>query len=147
MMQLTLPGLQVMLSDLSRKGIGTLGERLAGGLLEQSGYEVSYPKIGERCGDIRAVNRATGEIHRVEVKTARRGSDGQWRFNLRKKGHTDITHADQVILLAALPSGRCVPFVIPVTALADLRQAVISSHPESYSGKLAVYRQAGGIHL
>jgi hypothetical protein len=143
----TLPGLEMALSEENRRGIGALGERLAAHLLERAGYLVSHTRPGERRGDLRVVDQTTGEIVRVEVKTARRSQDKKWRFTLRKRGHTDHRQSDIVILLAVMPSGRAIPFVVPVHVLRHQNQAVITSHPETYGGKLAVYRQRGEIQL
>lgn len=143
----TLPGLEMALSEENRRGIGALGERLAAHLLEKAGYRVSYTRPGEKRGDLRVIDQTTGEIIRVEVKTARRGKDRKWRFTLRKRRHTDHRRADVVILLAVLKSGRAIPFVVPVDVIRHRHAVAITSHPEDYSGKLAVYRQRGGIQL
>jgi alkylation response protein AidB-like acyl-CoA dehydrogenase len=145
--QYTLPGLQISLSDRSRRAVGALGERLAAALLEKAGYVVSFTQPGQQRGDLVAIQPGTGEMIFVEVKTARRGRDGKWRFTLRKRGCTDHRHADVVILLAVLKSGRPVPFVVPVDTLRHKNHAVITSHPEAYNGRLAVYRQQGAIQL
>lgn len=141
----TLPGLQMLLSDQSRRAIGTLGELTAWRLLESAGYVVS--KASKRRGDLRVVCRETGEITQVEVKCARRGKDKKWRFLLWKNGQQDHRHADVVILLAVLEWGETIPYVVPVSRLADQKQCVITSDPRKYAGKLAVYRQIGSIHL
>jgi len=124
-----------------------MGERTAAQLLEHSNYLVSFTRRGERRGDLRAVDPSTGQIHLVEVKTARRCKDGKWRFTLFLKNKIDHRHADTVMLLAVLESGRVIPFVIPINILQDQRQAVITSHPETYTGKLAAYRSQGVIQL
>jgi Holliday junction resolvase-like predicted endonuclease len=124
-----------------------MGEQVAARLLGQSGYSVSFMQARQKRGDLRVVELATGEVHYVEVKTARRGKDGKWRFTLYKKGKTDHRNADFVVLLAILESGRAVPFVIPIVVLEQRKQAVIGKHPESYVGKLAAYRQSGEIRL
>lgn len=141
----TLPGFALSLADRGRRAVGALGELTAWQMLEKSGYQVSQG--GPMRGDLRAISTQTGQIFNVEVKTARRCTDGRWRFTLRKNGHCDHRHSDIVILLAIMPSGRIIPFVVPVSVLADQKQAVITSHPEHYSGKLAVYRQKGRLEL
>lgn len=145
--QLILPSFATALADRSRRGIGALGEKTAAHLLEQSGYQVSFCQLKQKRGDLRAVSTATGQIHQVEVKTARRCKDGKWRFTLWLKNKIDHRHADVVMLLAVLESGRVITFVVPVEQLADQHQAVITSHPEKYNGKLARYRQQGVIAL
>ncbi len=143
----SLPGLQIALSEETRRGIGALGERLAAGLLEKAGYLVSFTRYGEKRGDLVAIDQTTGEVIRIEVKTSRRGKDRRWRFTLHKRGCTDHRHADVVILLAVLKSGRAIPFVVPVEAIQHVHAVTICSHPEAYGGKLAVYRQRGVIQL
>lgn len=143
--QPTLTGLRVTLADHNRLGIGTAGEMTARLLFEQAGYAVRL--AGRNKGDLTIIDTGTGESWNVEVKTSRRNRDGKWRFKLVKAGHTDHRYADYVLMLAVLKSGRCIPFLVPVAALENQRQAVICSHPESYSGKLAQYRQIGRLKL
>jgi len=142
--QLTLPSFTIALADRSRRGIGAMGERIAAQLLEKSSYQVSFTRPREKRGDLRAVDPATGQVHLIEVKTARRCKDGKWRFTLYLKNKINHRHADTVMLLAVLESGRAIPFVIPSNILANQHQAVITSHPETYTGKLAAYRITGG---
>lgn len=144
-MQPTLTGMMVHLSDKNRKGIGAAGEMTARLLFEKAGYAVRL--AGRHRGDLTVIDTTTGESTNIEVKTARRGKGGKWRFTLFKQGCTNHLDADYVLLLAVLKSGRCVPFLVPVDKLADQKQAVITSHPDSYTGKLAAYRQIGDLRL
>lgn len=145
--QLALPTMQIYLSDQKRKAIGTMGEITVARMLELSGYEVSFTHVRERRGDLRVYDIQSGEIVRVEVKTARRSKDGKYRFTLFKKGCTDYRDADVVVLLPVLKSGRTVPFVIPVDDLGNRSQVCITSHPEEYSGMWVKYRQKGELAL
>ena len=133
--------LEGRLSDKSHTAVGALGERTAWLLLERAGYIVSRP-AQKRRGDLRVLDRSTGQVVYVECKTARRCKDGKWRFTLLKKDHADHRDADYVLLLPVLASGQVVPFLIPVDTLANQRQAVITSDPRSYQGKLAAYRRS-----
>lgn len=142
----TLPGITLALSDHGRNALGALGEQWARLKLESSGYAVRYERQPGQ-GDLTAVSRATGEIFHVEVKTARRCSDKKWRFLLWKKNKQDHRQADIVLLLAVLPTGHVVPFVVPSVNLAKQRQAVITSHPNRYGGKLSAFRQRGRLIL
>lgn len=145
--QMSLITIESNISKRSHTAIGALGERAAAILLEKAGYAVSFTNQ-RQAGDLKAINTETGETYTIEVKTARRCSDRKWRFTLAKTGHTDHRHADFVILMCALKSGRMIPFVIPISELENQRAAVISSHPEDYSGKFSIYRQkAGSIRL
>lgn len=139
LIQPTLPGLQGMLSERSRQAVGALGERWAALELERAGYRVSFTHRDGR-GDLLVTNPETGEIKRVEIKTARAGQDGRWQFNMVKKGHCDYRHADVVILLPVLKSGRPVPYIVPIEAISSNRLC-ITSHPENYAGRLACFRR------
>jgi hypothetical protein len=143
--QPALPSLNIALVDRSRRSIGLMGENHAARLLEQSGYLVSFTQYAEKRGDLRAIDCKTGQIYKVEVKTARRSIDRKWRFTLYMPGLTDHRHSDVVILLAILECGSIIPFVVPIHILKDQRQAVITSHPETYAGKLAEFRTTTGV--
>lgn len=136
----SIPRLQGFLSNPNRHGIGTLGEMVAAKLLEKSGYTVSHTHVGQQRGDLRAVDQ-DGQVHHIEVKTARRGKDRKWRFLLYKKGCTNFKHADWLILLAVTASGDTVPFVIPVADLSKRSSIIISSNPRDYAGRWSAYRQ------
>lgn len=137
----SIPQLQGFLSEPGRNGIGKLGERLAALLLEQNGYIVSHQRVGQRKGDLKVID-PDGQIHRIEVKTARRSKDRKWRFLLYKSGEQDYRNSDYVLLLAVTRSGDTVPFLIPVADLKQPRSIIcISSNPRRYSGKWAAYRQ------
>lgn len=134
------PQLRGMLADERRKAIGTLGEMTAARLLTDAGYDVSFTHY-EKRGDLRVVCHQTGQIWRVEVKTARRGKDKKWRFTLVKDGCTDHRDSDVVILLAVRAAGHCVVFVIPTADIAARRHIVITSDPNHYRGAFAKYRR------
>jgi len=144
----TMPGLMAAMS-YPRRAVGALGEMAAAKLLEMRGYRVSFTGAAEKRGDLRVVSPVTGEVVRVEVKTARRCKDGKWRFTLKKKQHTDYRHSDVVVLLAVIGGGAVVPFVIPVADLGERSQVCITSSPAKYAGRWARYRQSvrGGISL
>ncbi len=129
----------------SGQALGAAGEMWLWSALEAQGYRVAY--AGQKRGDLRCVNVFTGEVVKIEVKTARQTVDGKWRFTLWKAGKTDHRHADMVALLAVTASGRVIPFLVPVGELAGQRAAVISSHPERYAGKLARWRCSGEVRL
>lgn len=118
---------------------GPLGELLALILLCERGYEVT-PSHRSKAGDLKAVS-PTGEIFRVEVKTARRCKDGKWRFTLEKNGKTSIVNTDVVLLLAISKTGHATPFVIPTHQVLGKRQITISSNPRTYKGCYASFRQ------
>lgn len=146
--QTSLPGFSIALANKKRKAVGTIGEHNAAYMLQKSGYQVSKSK--PLHGDLRAIETDTGQIFYVEIKTARQGRDGKWRFLLHKQdkyGQTNHRNTDVIILLATTDSGRMIPFVIPTPLLAHKHHAVITSHPETYSGWLSQYRVNGAIKL
>lgn len=147
MLQYSLPGFEMALADHSHTAIGMMGERWLMTKLAAQGLHVSLTQPGERRGDLRVVNPSTGEVRLVEVKTARKGRDGKWRFTLVKKGHTDHRRADVIVLLAVTASGKVIPFIVPVSDLAAKHHAVITSHPAQYAGRLAKYRCAPGARM
>lgn len=140
--QLPLPNFEQFLTSPSRHVLGTQGEQLVYRAISQLGYKVTYTRRGWEHGDLRAIQPETGEILNIEVKTARQACDGKWRFTLLKRGCTSHAGVDFVILLAVVEWGKPVPFVIPQKAVAAQHQAVITSDPKRYAGKLACYRQS-----
>lgn len=129
---------------------GVNGEQLAAAMLRKAGYQVEHVAKEEHAGDLRVIDQATGEVWRVEVKTARRSGHGFWQFLLNKRdkhGVTSCAQSDVTLLLAVLKSGAAVPFVIPCEALAGIQKISVPSHPEDYSGRWAAYRQRGPLRL
>lgn len=144
--QMTLTGLEVLLSDRGRTCVGQMGEMLAFKLFEQSGYQVSSGS--KRKGDLKVTDTTTGETFNVEVKTARKAKlRKRWQFILYKANKTDHRHSDYVLLLPVLDSGTVIPFLIPTSVLADQRQCIITGHPRTTNGKLAVYRQGSKLRF
>lgn len=139
--QYSIPQLKGLLSIPGRHGLGQIGEYVASLLLKASGYDISHNHCDQR-GDLIAWH-PSGKTYRVEVKTARKSSDGAWRFCLWKKGKTDYRHSDFIVLLAVTKSGDCIPFVIPTS---DIKKKItviaITSNPRTYGGKWSIYRQS-----
>jgi len=128
-----------------RRGRGAAGETLAQDLLCRAGYEVrKYPPKSKR-GDLQVIEINTGEVWAVEVKTAKRRSDGKWCFQLLNKSQ-DYRHADYVLLVAVLSGGKTAEYLIPVSALErhGLKCLTISN---VNSGKWTDYRVKGLVSL
>lgn len=143
--QTTLWAMEI-LENKRAKAVGSYGESIAYDLLTRGGYLVSYTHEGEKRGDLRAVDAETGEVIRVEVKTARRGKSGVFQFGLERANKsrvmTSARHSDVVILLAVTKMGTAYPFVIPVSALGNVKKIDIGSgHPANYTGKWARFRR------
>lgn len=140
MMQSMRKGFLTAFTNLNNKQIGGIGEIWLAEALRKQGYEVTPGIQGQKRGDLLAVDPRSGEMTRIEVKTARRGKDGKWRFTLVKKGCTDHRHADKVALLAVLKTGDVVLFMMPVDEIETQRSIAICSHPEHYNGRFAKWR-------
>lgn len=123
----------------SRVAVGTIGELWARNQIQD--IDLKCVNGDRYYGDLKAVHPGTGEIANIEVKTARRGKDGKWRFTLRKRGHTDHRQTDFLILIALTVSAT-IAFIIPTAKLVAKNHAVITSHPKQYTGRLAEYRNA-----
>lgn len=132
------------LANRKTQALGLYGEIVVCELLREHGYEAELAKLGSKKGDIEAVNRETGQVFKVEVKTARKGRNRMWNFTLLKEGYCDHKHADIVVLLAVLKTGNVVPFVIPTSVIANQKTLKIPSFPSLYGGKYAKYRQKVG---
>lgn len=132
-----------LLACKKAKHVGVYGECIVRETLMDADFVVITPRDGEGRGDLRAIHPDTGETIVIEVKTARRGSDGRWKFQLWKNdkhGVTSHLHSDVIVLLAALKSGDVVPFVVPVEAARRQKSISIPSHPKDYAGAWAKYR-------
>ena len=120
------------------QALGVHGEQVATELFKQNGYRVLRPGI--KSGDLLVVHLETGEVNKIEVKTARRNGQGRWQFNMRKKGHTDARYSDYILLMAVIVSGRVVAFLIPSVEVSARSQVTLFSHPDRYAGKYREYR-------
>lgn len=96
-------------------GRGAAGETFAAELLKAAGYEVRKPDARKR-GDLQAIDAATGEFWKVEVKTAKRRDDNKFCFQLLNRTQ-DYRHSDYVLLIAVMPGGKVASFLIPVEVL------------------------------
>lgn len=123
--------------------LGEAGEQLVITELECVDYVRSLwtGRKKRRVADIALTNRLTGEVSRLEVKTARRGKHG-YQFSLRKNdkyGRTSIDDANFVLLQAITPAGAIYRYLLPVSALNEQTKITISN-PETYAGIYAQYR-------
>lgn len=107
-------------------------------------YRGYMPYFNRHGYDITAKNSHTGEILRIEVKAARCGKDGRYKFGLYKtkngKVKTDHRRADIIIFHAVSDEGDVTTFIVPTNVLDDVKQFTISSNPETYDGKLSPYK-------
>lgn len=136
-LQMTMPELTAHMAQ-GRVAIGATGENVIARAFEARGYSV---RTAYENGDLHVITPA-GELNYVEVKTARRGKDGKWRFTLYKKNSQDHRYSDYVVLLCVMKSGFSVPFVIPTRFILDRHAIAITSYPQTYSGRFAQFRQS-----
>ena len=127
------------LADAKCQAVGMHGEYIAANYLRDRGYIVEMMPDGSKCGDLRCISPHTGETISVEVKTARRGTEG-WRFTLRKRGKTNHLNADLVLLLAVVKVGPPIPFLIPVEDIRDISAIKLRTHPLHYNGRYSDFR-------
>lgn len=114
----------------NRSERGFAGEYFARHTLQRAGYVVTIPTEKKR-GDLRVTDIFTGEVWKVEVKTARRRPDGRWSFQLKVKcgkgNRTDYRHSDYVMLLAVIGGGKVASYLIPVSKLGNRNTVTISN--------------------
>lgn len=118
--------------------VGRGGEAYAQQQFEQAGYRVDSPPE-KKQGDLRVIDKATGEIFKVEVKTSRRGKSGHWQVCINKDKKTRATHADFVVIQLVLGEMRVVTFIIPAWVLAS-KQKLSWRNPMTPNSKWATYR-------
>lgn len=148
----TRPKRAPMLSDFLRFNakqskhydLGSAGEKLAIAMLQDAGFK-AY-KTGERNeGDIHAKCPKTGQLFRVEVKTASRSEARKnWQFCLNKPKHTNTSHSDYILLICVAEKD-VFTYLIPSGFLAGISQFCITSHPTKYKGKAAPFRIRGAL--
>lgn len=128
------------MQDCGPQSLGVYGELLARCWMVEGGYLVR----SSRGCDLIAAHTTSGELFRVEVKTARRGVDGRFNFTLSKAAHTNHKLSDVTILLCVQYHWKVIPFVIPLAAIEDRLAIAIRADPLSYGGKYSPFRQAPG---
>lgn len=134
--QMSFPALVSHMAN-TRMAVGWAGEVMLAQQLERLGYGVS---TNHKHGDLEVFFDDGRSVY-IEVKTARKCKDGKWRFTLWKAHSQDHRTADYVALLCVLKTGQIVPFIIPINVVYYQKQAVITSYPTRYAGKLSPYRQ------
>ena len=138
-------------SLMSRHVFGNAGEAWAYAEFERAGYQVARVRQGDQRGDLRVVDMESGEVWRIEVKSARRDKRGHWQVCLKRQIKarvcTDSAHSDYVLLLLFPKVGAPTPFLIPVAATHGARQIHIASDPRLYAGKWSAFRQLRGLKM
>lgn len=117
---------------------GYIGEEIAIELLKQNGWHACRRKY-RKGGDLIAFNKDTGEVLKIEVKTAKKSKNG-YQFCLKKSdrhGMTDCKYADVVLLLCITPAIAIIPFVMP-----PIEQKKVCIRNPYTTRKFADYRQS-----
>ena len=104
-------------NGLTPLALGAEGERFARQQFEAMGYVVR-PPLEKKTGDLAVIDKSTGEVIKVEVKTSRNGSDGRWQFCVTRRAvgrnKTDCQHADVVLLQAVnAKTGLVTAYIVP----------------------------------
>lgn len=127
----------------SHYDIGSAGEKLALAMFEDAGYMARKPKY--HGTDLEVRDPKTGEFFEVEIKTATRSeSRKSWQFCLNKPKHASLSHSAYVLLIL-IAEKTVFTYLIPTAFFAGTKQFTISSHPTSYRGKAARFRNRGSL--
>ncbi len=126
---------------------GTMGELAVMRLLRKQGFKVSRKR--HTGYDLLATNKVTGQVLRIEVKLAYTGKDKKYRATTVKCGQygsTDFRKSDFIIMLCQekFTGGTLTPFIIPCKDI-NTRQIAITSNPQTYTGKYAIFRNNWSI--
>lgn len=119
---------------------GNFGEDYVYRLLVNSGYIVRRTSNFAFSGDLEVIDPSTGEIFKIEVKTANQSHKNRFSFCLRKTGKTDCTYSDFVILVCIDTEGKIYLYCAHCSCFGGAQLVTISSHPANYKGKYATFR-------
>jgi hypothetical protein len=132
-------------ASLARRAhFGNAGEILTVELLREflpAHYDVK--KVNVNGYDVRITDKLTGQITRVEVKSARQANDGKYRATLYKRGHCNAgKHSDLIVFWVVTPTsgGVAYPFFIPTHFVQHKTFLCVTSDPTKYAGELSRYR-------
>lgn len=120
---------------------GNFGEDYVYRLLVNSGYIVRKTAKFAFSGDLEVIDPSTGEIFKIEVKTANQNPlNGRFQFCLRKTGKTDCSYSDFVILVCIDTEGKIYLYCAHCSCFNGSQLVGITSHPTKYKGKYAAFR-------
>jgi len=129
-----------ILKNTGHNRLGAQGEIEIAAMLTEAGYKV---RPGYDGCDLVVVNKETGEMLHLEVKTARKTAKG-FQFCLRKRDHTSVDLSDAIILVCVYSSGRiktyCAkPCELPhqkMTVTTTQRWSLLEKEPAKFIGQL-----------
>lgn len=120
--------------------VGAYGEKKIVDLLRNAGFSANYAR-NSFMGDVLAWSRKGDAPIKFEVKTAMLGTDNRYQFCLRKMGHTNVNHADFLVLICVNELDLAEYLIIPVSELDETIQKITITNPvRKYKGKYAKYR-------
>jgi hypothetical protein len=124
--------------------IGFYGEKVAQALFSDAGF-IARKGESYHGTDLHVVDKNTGEVFTVEVKTARQ-SEGRkdWQFCLNKPKNCSTSHSAYILLICIAQNG-IFTYLIPSDFLGATKSFSITSHPEKYRGKVAAFRNRGSL--
>lgn len=120
---------------------GAIAEKAVASQLRKQGFKVKRLRLSGH--DLEVTNVKTGEIIKVEVKFSSQNIDGKFRATTIKQGATDHRKSDVIIFVCQpkFTGGDCTTFVIPSNVQGNKTFLCVTSNPETYSGKLSVYKE------
>lgn len=129
----------------ARSERGFAGEYFARHFFNRYGF-IAEKQSERKRGDLRVIEPVTGQVWKVEVKTAHRRPDGKWCFQIIGTGNasTDYRHADYLFLLALLSGGKIATYLIPTKHLKNRKTITISNVNK---GMWTDYRVKGRVTL
>lgn len=125
-----------MIFSDNAQALGAMGEFEAINALKRAGYAAEKQSV-KHAGDLRVTDKNTGEIYKVEVKTARKNKRGKWQFCLEKRGKTSTMYSDYVILLCISLAGHATQYLIPSSLLEGKKSITIC---KPHFGRYDVFR-------
>lgn len=137
---------KIVKQKLEHYQLGLSGEKYIVDKISASGYIARFAGCERFSGDCLAINQYTGEILKIEVKTAQCGAKGEYRFCLIKENHTSHKHSDFVVLVCVDNNGTHYTYVIP-SSLIFSTYITISSHPTRYRGKYSPFKIYDNINF
>jgi len=132
--------LAMRIGNANKQALGAVGELIAIDLLTSAGYHVRLSKAGRKRGDLTVIDPETGQTWLVDVKTARRSTDGYFHYCLYKRNKTDYRYSDYVLLFAVNKAGATVGFLIPREDIKFATSLSLGKNARTYRGKWAQYR-------
>jgi hypothetical protein len=113
--------------------LGMNGELHIQNMLKNLNFDVFTPE-GDFSGDLSVFSWAYGMTFKIEVKTAKKGIDGSYKFCLYREGKTNCKYSD-IIALVFYNDRKYVVRFISCDKVSHIKNLKITSHPDKYNGK------------